>query len=228
MRNIVLIFILGFTITAKGQFAIISDNDGYVKVRNKPSIGNNIIDTLKNGHLIYCAGYNGNWTSISYDKGKNELYGFVYNDRYTPVSTYQSIPIITRTDTSVRLSKDSIDILVTQGKFDKTKHKLKYNPDYKNEIELIDNKKYWGTDGELPKTEYKSITIKIGKHKTTIPENVIENLYEPSLFHIQVNYDKKTNTLFIHSMNSDGAGCYGIIWKVVNGVYKERYLVYGF
>jgi len=29
-------------------------------------------------------------------------------------------------------------------------------------------------------------------------------------------------------MNSDGAGYYGVIWKIEKGVYKSRYIVYGF
>ena len=29
-------------------------------------------------------------------------------------------------------------------------------------------------------------------------------------------------------MNSDGAGSYEVIWKIEKGVYKERYIAYGF
>jgi len=47
-------FLICLTLSVKGQFAVIADKDGYVNVRKETKIGNNIIDTLRNGHLIYC------------------------------------------------------------------------------------------------------------------------------------------------------------------------------
>jgi hypothetical protein len=29
-------------------------------------------------------------------------------------------------------------------------------------------------------------------------------------------------------LNGDGAGAYYVIWKIVNGVYKDRLIAYGF
>lgn len=228
MKNLILIILLGFSLGVKGQFAIIKDKDGFVNIRNESKTGNNIIDTLNNGHLIYCFEDNGNWTNIDYNKNGKELNGYLYKDRYSLISIFQEIPISKKNETEVKLGKDTIEITITRGAFDKTKHKLKYFRDNKDQIELIDNKKYWGTDGGLPKTEYKSISIKIGSQNINLPPKAIENLFEPFLYNTAANYDNTTNTLYIQSMNSDGAGGYFVIWKIVNGIYKERYIAYGF
>ena len=102
---------------------------------------------------------------------------------------------------------------------------MTFYKEYKDQLEYINNKKYWGTDGEIPKTEYKSIEIYIGI-KNSRPEIAIDNLFETSLYNTQVNHDKTNDVLYIQSMNSDGAGSYEVIWKIKKGVYKERYIAW--
>jgi hypothetical protein len=228
MKTVVTFFAICLTLSAKGQFAVITDRDGFVNVRRENSIGNNITDTLRNGHLIYCIETTGNWTNINFRKSIRESTGFIYKDRYKLVSSFEKIPIHEQGKTTTKLSKDSIEIIVTQTKFDKTKHKFKFVNNENEWIELIDNKEYWGTDGEIPEFEYQSISIKIGQKKITLPKKATENLFQPNLKNTKANFDKLTNTLYIHSMNSDGAGGYEVIWKIVNGIYKERFLAYGF
>jgi len=211
-----------------GQFAIIQDKDGSCNVRGTPETGNNIIDKLNNGHLVYAFENKGNWTNIDYSKGNKELNGNIYKDRLIFISSYPEIPIKTNETTRVVLEKDSIQIILTQQNFEKNKHKLTFNKEYKDQIQLIDNKKYWGTDGGIPKTEYKSIELFIGKTKVVLPKIAIANLYEVSLYNTQVNYNKTSDIIYIQSMNSDGAGSYEVIWKIEKGTYKERYIAYGF
>lgn len=222
------IFLTLISCFAFGQFGIIHDQDGSCNVRNSAKKGNNIIDKLYNGHLVYVFENNGNWTNIDYTKNTKELNGQVYKDRLILISSYQNVPILTKDKSKVVLQKDSLQIVLTQQNFDRTKHKFTYNKEYRDQIQLINNKKYWGTDGGLPKTEYKSIEVYDGKTKLTLPKSALENLYEVSLYNSQVNYDKTNNIIYIQSMNSDGAGSYEVIWKVEKGVYKERYIAYGF
>ena len=49
-----------------GQFAIISDKDGFVNVRNSANIGNNISEKLENGFVIYSFEPKSNWINIDY------------------------------------------------------------------------------------------------------------------------------------------------------------------
>lgn len=213
---------------AFGQFAIIHDQDGYCHVRSSSDKGNNIIDKLYNGHLVYVFEKNGNWTDIDYSKKTEDLNGEVYKDRLILISSYLDIPIMTKSKSQMVFKKDSIKAILTQQTFDRTKHKFTYNKEYKAQIQLIDNKKYWGTDGGLPKTEYKSIEVNIGKTKVTVPYKALENLYEVNLYSTHINYDRTNDIIYIQSMNSDAAGSYEVIWKIEKGVYKERYVAYGF
>ena len=213
---------------AFGQFAIIYDKDSVCNVRSSAKTGNNITDKLKNGHLIYCFANNTNWINIDYTKNKNELNGQVYKDRVIFISTYLEVPMLTKENFKITLKKDSIKVIITAKRFEKSKHKFTFFKETKNQIELIDNKKYWGTDGGVPQTEYKSIEVTIGQRKMLLPKTAIENLYEPSLYNTEVNYDKVNDILYIQSMNSDGAGSYEVIWKIKKGVYTDKFIAYGF
>ena len=213
---------------AFGQFAIIHDTDGYCNVRSSAEKGNNIFDKLYNGHLIYVFENQGNWTPIDYSKKGKELNGLVYQNRLIPISSYHGIPLLTIDKLKVVLQKDSLQIILTQQDFDRTKHRFSFNKEYKDQIQNIDGKKYWGTDGGFPQTEYHYIEVNFGKTKLKLPKTATENLYEISLYNTKVNYDMTNNIIYIQSMNSDGAGSYEVIWKIEKGVYKERYIAYGF
>jgi hypothetical protein len=222
-------FILQFiSIVSFGQFAVVADKDGTVNVRAEGNSKSQIIDKLPNGQLIYCFDIKANWANIHYSKQGRELDGFVYIDRYKLVSDFSVIPIVTKGNSDVKLKKDSIEIKLTQSKFEKSKHKLKYfkqNPTY---IELIDNKQYWGTDGEMPTTQFDQIILKIGQTNITLPKKATVGLYEPRLSNAEAHFDRKTNTIYIQTSNSDAAGYYEVIWKIQNGIYQDRLVAYGF
>lgn len=222
------LFLLLIIVKTNAQFAIITDKDGFVNVRSEPKIENNIQDTLRNGHFVYLFEISDNWVNIDYNKNKEKLNGYIYKDRYILVSEYSKIPIVDSSLNSIKLKKDSIEITLNRKKFNKINHTFKYHAESKSIITLIDNDEYFGTDGELPKYEYEAITIKIGKQKIILPQKAIKNLFEVNLYLSEANYDEKNKTLYIQAMNSDGAGGYFVIWKIVNGVYKERYVAYGF
>lgn len=226
-----LLFTICLTITAivaSSQFGIIYDKDGFCNVRSSAGKGSNIIDTLDNGHIVYCFTNNTNWTDIDYSKNNKGLHGQIYKDRIIFISSHLKIPVSAKSNSTIIFKKDSIKIVLTEQKFDKSKHKFSYYKDARNQIELIDNKKYWGSDGGIPTREYKSIEVTIGQRKIVLPKNAFENLYEQNLYDTKVNYDKTNDILYIQSMNSDGAGGYVVIWKIEKGIYKEKYVTYGF
>lgn len=211
-----------------GQFAIVKDKESLLNVRDDAQQNSKIIDKLSNGHLIYCFENKGNWTSIDYVKKDTERNGYVYKDRYVWVSEFSALTVSKKTNTSIILKKDSIEVIITQSKFDKTKHQFKYFKNAPNQIELIDNKKYWGMDGGMPTTQFEKITIKVGSKVILLPKIALEELYEPSIYSAEVNYDKTTDTVYIQTINSDGAGSYLVIWKIEKGIYKDRLVAYGF
>lgn len=210
-----------------GQFAIVNDKDSYLNIREDGLQTSKVIDKLQNGHLVYCFELKGNWVNIDYTKKGKEFNGYIYKDRFKLVSDFPAFIIYKKATSSLRLKMDNIEVTLTQSKFDKKLHRFKYYKE-SNQIEFIDNKKYWGTDGGMPTTQYEEIIIKVGSKTTSLPKIALEGLYEPGIYNAEVNYDKGNDTFYIQTMNSDGAGSYIVIWKVEKGVYKDRLIAYGF
>jgi hypothetical protein len=228
MKQILTFTLLILTSICYGQFAIVNDKDSLLNVREDGTSNSKVVDRLQNGHLIYCFEDKGNWTNIDYTKNNKELNGYVYKDRYKLISNFPALTISKKTETSITLKNDTLQVIISQSNFDKKKHTIKYFKDYPTQIELIDDKKYWGMDGGMPRTQFENVIIKVGQKTITLPKSALTGLYEPSIYSAEVNYDKLTNTLYIQTMNSDGAGSYLVIWKVSNGKYLERFVAYGF
>lgn len=205
-----------------------NDKDSLLNVREEAQPNSKVVDKLPNGHLVYCFENTGNWTNIDYTKKGIELNGYIYKDRYKLVSGFPALAVSKKTETSIVLKRDTVEITVTQSRFDREKHKFKYIKEYPNQIELIDNKKYWGMDGGMPTTQFESIRIKVGQRRITLPKYALEGLYEPNIYSAKVNHDKAKDIFYIQTMNSDGAGSYLVIWKIERGVYRDRLVAYGF
>ena len=213
---------------AFAQFAIVNDKDSFVNVREDGQQNSKITDKLPNGYLIYCYEHKANWTNIDYTKKGKELNGYIYKDRYKLISSFTALPISKKTGASVSLKKDTVEVIITQSKFDQKKHKFKYYKDNATQIELIDNKQYWGKDGGMPTTQFEKIMLKVGDKTITLPKAALQGLFEPAIYSAEVNYDMANDTFYIQTMNSDGAGSYLVVWKVEKGVYKDRLVAYGF
>lgn len=228
MRNFFLLLLIAPSFQATGQFAIITDRDGYTNVRSDSQKNSRIIDTLHNDHLIYILEKEGTRVHIEYTRKQKELSGYVYNDRFTAIAEFNKIPVYSQRDNQIIFRQDSMEITISAKLFKKSLHKFKYYSQALDEIEFIDNKKYWGTDGELPSSEYEAITIRTGMKTMRLSKSALQNLYQPDLAGMEINIDEKKNTLFIHAMNSDGAGFYEVTWVVKKGVYLGRLIAYGF
>ncbi|OQP65254.1 hypothetical protein A3860_16420 [Niastella vici] len=198
------------------QFAIIDDKDGYCNVRVNPEKGNNIIDKLENGCIVLCGEINGNWVDVFYLKNNEEPDGYVYNNRLKMISAYGELPILSKSDGTYMFGKDSIRVKVAKQKFDKGKN------------QLINGKTYWGNDGGVPRFAYQSITITRGNKIIELPKTAFDDLFEPGLHNTKVNYDGANDILYIQAMNGDGAGGYGVMWRIVKGKYKDRLVLHGF
>lgn len=209
--------------------AVVNDKDGYVNVRSESNMKSKIIDTLHNGHIIFPLEKEGIWREVDYYKNGEILSGYVYDDRTKEI--VGSFPEIERkkfNENEIVLGNNSIEILVSQRKFEPKNHTFTYDKKNKTLITLIDNKIYYGKDGGMPSKEYYEIKVKIADKIIQFPKTATENLYEPSLNNILANYDKEQNIIYISSINSDGAGSYIVVWKIKKGKYEGRYVFYGF
>ena len=205
------------------EFAIIKDIDGFVNVRNTKNLNeNNIVDKLENGFVVTHFGAEGNWILIDYEKNGKFQNGYVYKDRVLNISKFTKLTKKQIIENEVILANRKVEIKITEKEFEKTKHSFKYYKENPNQLYLIDEKEIFGTDGNIPKKEYNSIVIKIDTLKIELPNEAIENLYEPNLEFTNANFDEKTETYYIQSLNGDGAGGYAIIWIIEKGKYKKR------
>ena len=213
------------TAFAYSQFYLVSDSDGYTNVRSNADITSKIIDTLNNGRMVFLLEQktSSNWDRIQFWRENKESEGYVYHNRLKRIDGYDSIPVELWDEDVAVHHKDSIKIRLTRQKFNKANYRFSYYKNTPNEIELINGKIFWGTDGEVPETEYKSIVIIVGSRKITLPKIALANLFTPDIGHEDVYYDRRNDIFYIHARNwRNAAASYDVIWRVVKGVYTDR------
>ena len=213
---------------AFSQFAFIADKDGQANIRTTAAIADNIEDSLQNGHLVYCMESDGNWVNIDYVKNGASLNGYIYRNRLIMVEQYEKISQLTSQPHQIGFGKDSLSITIRSQPFQRAKNKLFYSIEYPGIVELINGKLPFGTDGNMPTTTYQSIEVQSGARIAIVPASEFADLFEPNLNKTKVNYNRRQDILYIHAMNSDGAGGYLVIWRFVKGEYKDRFVAYGF
>ena len=202
-------------------FAVINDKDGYVNVRKEKSVHSRVLKKLDNNTLIfvfvYDKAHDGNWIYVD-----NE--GYIYNDRVKWIEELPKVAKGVEKKNAIHFSGKDIQVALSTEKFDKSKHSFKYHKEYRDIIEKIDGKLFWGTDGNMPKREYKSIEVKIRGKQVSIPQSAYNDLYESYLYteFNSVHYDKENDILYIVALNGDGAGAYMVCWQIEKGVYKGR------
>ena len=167
--------------------------------------------------LKYDKAYYGNWIYAD-----NE--GYIYNDRVKWIHNFPQIAKGIAKGNTIVFEGKEIQVVLSTEKFDKSKHSFKYHKEYRDIIEKIDGEPFWGTDGNMPKREYKSIEVKIRGKQVSIPQSAYNDLYESYLYteFNSVHYDKDNDILYIVANNGDGAGAYMVCWQIEKGVYKGR------
>ena len=226
MKHLILLFFLISNVVFAqaiegGAFAVINDKDGYVNVRKEKSVHSKVLKKLDNNTLIfvleYDKAYYGNWIHPDYE-------GYIYNDRVKWIHNFPQIAKGIAKGNTIVFEGKEIQVVLSTEKFDKSKHSFKYHKEYRDVIEKIDGKLFWGTDGNMPKREYKSIEVKIRGKQVSIPQSAYNDLYESYLYteFNSVHYDKDNDILYIVANNGDGAGAYMVCWQIEKGVYKGR------
>ena len=103
------------------EFALVNDKDGYVNVRENPSIHSKVIKRLNNKELIYVydeEGQKENWLLADND-------GYIYRDRIKWVHSFDSVKKTGESENSISFAGNNISITITSQKFDKRKHNIK-------------------------------------------------------------------------------------------------------
>ncbi len=131
------------------------------------------------------------------------------------------------------LSNDTIEVKLKEMKFDQSKHKLTYldtlKVSKKYGLIKIDGEEYYGSDGEMPKTEIESIKIKYGNTQTELSPKYYRDLYNVGFNPKMTNvYIANNGQLILTFWASDGAGGYFVTFIIKDGKVKNRIIHNGF
>ena len=223
MKFFIVLFLLisDIVFAQEEAFAVINDKDGYVNVRKGKSAQSKVLKRLNNKTIVFVYNYDkatdGNWIYTDEE-------GYIYNDR---VKWIHKFPIIAKgiaKGNTIVFEGKEIQVVLTSGKFDKSKHSFEYFKDSPTGIEVIDDELPYGTDGKMPTTEYRSIEINIHGKRVSLPKDAYSDLYEPTFLtdHNSVYYDKESDILYIVANNNYAERPYKVCWQIEKGVYKGR------
>ena len=223
MKFFILLFLLisDIVFAQEEAFAVINDKDGYVNVRKGKSAQSKVLKKLNNKTIVFVYNYDkatdGNWIYTDEE-------GYIYNDR---VKWIHKFPIIAKgiaKGNTIVFEGKEIQVVLTSGKFDKSKHSFEYFKDSPTGIEVIDDELPYGTDGKMPTTEYRSIEVNIHGKRVSLPKDAYSDLYEPTFLtdHNSVYYDKESDILYIVANNNYAERPYKVCWQIEKGVYKGR------
>jgi hypothetical protein len=147
-----------------------------------------------------------------------------------------NIPVSNYGDNYIEFLQDNIHVKITSAKFDQTKHKFQYYDQY---VVRIDNKPFYGVDGQMPGKKIESIAVAIGNDSVQIPSTAFADLYEPRFCgpdagtgkivcntRLYVSNDKRK--IYIYMLNSSGKGGYEVTWVIEDKKYLRRVIDYGF
>jgi len=223
MKFFIVLFLLisDIVFAQEEAFAVINDKDGYVNVRKGKSAQSKVLKRLNNKTIVFVYNYDkatdGNWIYTDEE-------GYIYNDR---VKWIHKFPIIAKgiaKGNTIVFEGKEIQVVLTSGKFDKSKHSFEYFKDSPTGIEVIDDELPYGTDGKMPTTEYRSIEVNIHGKRVSLPKDAYSDLYEPTFLtdHNSVYYDKESDILYIVANNNYAERPYKVCWQIEKGVYKGR------
>ncbi|MBX7154440.1 MAG: hypothetical protein U0Y96_02770 [Candidatus Kapaibacterium sp.] len=224
MKTSFVFLLFVYVYTCYGQFAIVTDKDGFANVRSSAKITNNITDKLNNGEIVYCLERNNDWLTIDYTTSNEQKSGYIHKSRVMFIHEYEKIPRHVLNFRSITFRKDSISCLITKTRFITYNNKLQYskripdNNEYRY-LEKINGKEIWGTDGGIPKYQYGKVELRFGETTIQLP---IANLFEPNLDVTSIYIDKPNNSVYITAENSDGAGAYAVLWVVKDGIFERK------
>jgi len=208
------------------QLALIKDPDGFSNVRQSANSQSKVLDTLSNDRIVFVfeEQAEGNWVPIDYKKGNQSFSGNIHKSRITFLNDLTKFKVVTLNDSLLKLRLDSTQITMSKRRFISKGRQIKYEKPKGEQqyVKFIDGKFPWGTDGNIPRTEYKQIQLKSSSLTLTFPAITLRDLFEPNLDMTSAYIDKATNKIYIEAFNSDAAGGYVVVWTLKNGQIINR------
>ncbi|AKK71451.1 hypothetical protein HX13_05195 [Chryseobacterium sp. P1-3] len=216
------------------QFAKVVDKDGYVNVRKNADAKSNIIGKINSEEILYIFSEDPDesWLNIDYSHKKEKpLTGYIHRSRVKFIESYTEVPSTVKNTDNAVFKSGNRTVSILSGPFDYPGHKKDFSSVTAGNDRLLEKYKgqeIWGTDGLVPQTYYKSITIQTGNKTIQIPQKDIENLFNVNNESTRCYVDLHNDTLYIMMNNSEGAGAYAALFIIEKGEYKGRILAIPF
>ncbi len=218
MKNLLIIFSLLFSCYQNyAQVAVIKDDDGFTNVRKLPKKNSEIIYELKDSEVFsYLEPENeSEWIKVYVSKNKYQLgcenndtfIGYIHKSRLNPI---ENLTKYNGTEFSFRYKIQNFNIgtKITNldGKW----------------LTKINGRRFYGTDGGIPKTEVAGIETSINGIEIEIHEVFYNDIFECNNEFIT---NKNKDDFIVHQWNSDGAGGYLIVWVFGENKLKQRLIL---
>jgi len=150
-----------FISNAQLSYGVINDKDGFVNVRKEKNAHSPIVGKIFNESIFgYAIDDKSNWAKIYKQDEKKPVYleGYIDRNRIKPFTAFKKLNRPKVYHDSCTIKNDTLSIIIKASIFISRQHKLSYEkPGCKNCVTVltkIDNKRIWGTDGELPRKIY--------------------------------------------------------------------------
>jgi hypothetical protein len=143
----------------------------------------------------------------------------------------EKLPATDYTSNSITWEGQDIKVIITQNRFEPSKHKLQYYYDKKYLVK-IDTKPFYGDYGAVPNNGIASIVVTIGKDTIPIPDFAYSDLFHPEfIYHdesgtvrtrngVYLSKDKKK--IYIYMLNREMVGHYEVTWIIQDKKYVGR------
>ncbi|WP_445406949.1 SH3 domain-containing protein [Acinetobacter seifertii] len=217
-------FMIGFIESSYADFGFIQDKDGYVNVRENPSLSSKVTTKLNNNEIVSCV-MDEETNNFCLVNASNGVTGFVYKNRINNFGGYTSIKLSQYSREKVVYSDKNIIVEVYAKK---AISDPKLYKTFKGEYKYFNDKKFFGTDGSLPDNNFLQLDKIIAKEKDNtieISRTELEQYFFPKdgvdvgkneLADFKIYY-LNNNIYILNTFNNGGAAAYNIILNIKNG-----------
>lgn len=230
MKSTILLIFLFLNSNLCGQYCvpfITMDPDKYTNLREDPDSKSKIVGKVFQYEIFCFIGiecdddlsnyYGRNWIPVSTDKKSGYIYkkNLLQLDKLPSLKERQTIKHNYDTHGKLVNSNDTLTVIMSIEPFDKNKHNLEITNDHDGEhVWRIDGKDFLGTGYRMPVRKIKMVEIICKDKKTILPDEKIENLYDPHTMQVHIG---QTGELYLNISGGGDEGWYSVWFSIVDG-----------
>ncbi|EPF74500.1 SH3 domain-containing protein [Acinetobacter rudis] len=232
VKNIVYGITIISLISAQMSYAdlgLISDQDGFVNVRESPSLNAKVIAKLKNDSVVSCVLEEKNAKFCLITSADLKDSGYVYKDRVDFFKAYTQVPVFKSSPLNANYKNNLININIEAKTADTNIQN--YTKNALDEYHHYQGKKIFGTDGQRPDDRFIQLSqINIDAYGTKVKLNTadLEALFLPlndqgknELSTFKALY-KGQNLYLFNTLNEGGAAAYHVLIHIYNGKLIDK------